>query len=191
MISFTDFLEEGFKILRSDAEADKNKHAEHVFGMVQKAYSSIGGIHGSGFKDHKDMVHNIHTWKMHTDHTGKVRAVGLYKLKKGKSKRVAVATDGSKEGKRGLSNIVKHDLTNNRAVVETSGPSLSFHKKVLGDLRKHALTHKQVQQMRPNDEIRKVHHSDPEVQKHPELKNHFYSRKIGGDWHTKIALGNK
>ena len=190
MKSFYDFLMESLSILHGNNESEKNKHSEHVYNMVQKAYHSIGGIHGNGFKDHKDMVKNIHTWKMHKDHEGKVRAVGLYKHKDGHMKRVAVATDGTQEGKKGLSHIVKHDLTHKRAYVETSGPSLNFHKKVLGDVKKYALTHDQVKKRMPDDEIRKVHHNDPEVIRHPELKHHFYQRKIGGEWHTKVALGN-
>lgn len=189
MRSFADFLEEGFSILHKDHHEEKAKHAEHVYGMVQKAYHSIGGIHGNGFKDHHDMVKNIHTWKMHKDHTGKVRAVGLYKHKDGQMKRVAVATDGTAEGKKGLSHIVKHDLKNNKAYVETSGPSLNFHKKIHGDVKKYALTHDEVKKRMPDDEIRKAPHHDPEVQRHPELKDHFYQRKIGGEWHTKVALG--
>lgn len=189
MRSFADFLEEGFSILHKDHHEEKAKHAEHVYGMVQKAYHSIGGIHGNGFKDHHDMVKNIHTWKMHKDHTGKVRAVGLYKHKDGQMKRVAVATDGTAEGKKGLSHIVKHDLKNKKAYVETSGPSLNFHKKIHGDVKKYALTHDEVKKRMPDDEIRKAPHHDPEVQRHPELKDHFYQRKIGGEWHTKVALG--
>lgn len=190
MITFKDFLNEGFSILRPEHEEEKHKHSKHVFNMVQNAYKSIGGIHGSGFKSHHDMVKNIPIWKMHKDHTGKVRAVGLYKVKNGKTKRVAVATDNSHEGKRGLKHIVKNDLSSKRAFVETSGPSLVFHKKVHGDLTKHALTHAQVKKHLPDDEIRRAPHDDPEVKRHPELKKHFYQRKIGGEWHTKVALGH-
>lgn len=193
MQSFADFselLDEGFSILHSHQEDEKREHAHHIYSMVQHAYKPIGGIHGNGFKDHHDMVKNIHTWKIHKDHQGKVRAVGLYKHKNGQMKRVAVATDGTSEGKKGLSHIVKHDLQNKRAYVETSGPSLNFHKKVHGGkLKNYALSHKEVRSRMPEDEIRKAPHNDPEVQRHPELKKHFYQRKIGGEWHTKIALG--
>lgn len=190
MKDFSDFVVEGFAVLHNTDHGEKTKHAEHVYGMVKKAYESIGGIHGNGFKDHHDMVKNIHTWKVHKDHKGKIRAVGLYKHKDGQMKRVAVATDGSKEGKKGLSHIVKHDLANKRAYVETSGPSLNFHKKVHGDVKKYALTHDELKKRMPDDEIRKAPSHDPEVQRHPELKHHFYQRKIGGEWHTKVALGN-
>lgn len=189
MRTFKTFLEEGFGILRQQHSDEKSKHADHVFDMVQNAYKSIGGIHGSGFKSKEDMVNNIPVWKVHKDYTGKVRAVGLYKVKGGKAKRVAVATDNTAEGKRGLAHIVKHDLANQRAYVETSGPSLNFHKKVHGDLTKYALSHDEVRKRMPGEEIRPASEDDAEVKRHPELKNNFYQRKIGGEWHTKVALG--
>jgi hypothetical protein len=191
MESFLSFIEEGFSILRHEHEDEKHKHAEHIHDMLQNAYKSIGGIHGNGFKDHHDMVKNIPIWKMHKDEHGKVRAVGLYKVKNGETKRVAIASDNTYEGKTGLKHIVKHDLKNKRAFVETSGPSLNFHKKVHGDnLKKYALNHDEVRRRLQGDEIRKVPHDDAEVLRHPELKHHFYQRKIGGEWHTKVALGN-
>jgi len=190
MLTFKAFLYEGFSILHPEHEDEKHGHSDHVYNMVQQAYNSIGGIHGSGFKDRHDMVKNIPIWKLHKDPTGKVRAVGLYKVKNGKTKRVAVATDNSPEGKKGLRHIVKNDLASNRAFVETSGPSLNFHKKVHGDLTRHALTHDQVRKHLPDDEIRPAPHDDEEVKRHPELKGHFYQRRIGGEWHTKIALGH-
>lgn len=192
MKSFLTFIDEGFKILRSEHHDDKAEHAEHIHNMVHTAYKSIGGIHGNGFKDHHDMVKHIPVWKMHKDEHGKVRAVGLYKIKDGVHKRVAIASDGTREGKTGLKHIVKHDLHNKRAFAEISGPSLNFHKKVHGaSLSKYALTHDEVKKKLPGSEIRKVPHDDAEVQRHPDLKHHFYQRQIGGVWHTKIALGHK
>lgn len=189
MITFKQYLSEGFTNLLPDHEAEKHKHAEHVFNMVQHAYSPIGGIHGSGFKNHHDMVKNIPMWKLHKDSTGKVRAAALYKDKEGR-KRVAIASDGSPEGKKGLSNIVKNDIQRGRSYAEISGPSLSFHKKQVDNLAHHAIPHHEVKRLMPDDEIRThVPHDDPEVQRHPELKKHFYQRKIGDTWHTKIAVG--
>ena len=39
------------------------------------------------------------------------------------------------------------------------------------------------------DPIRHAPDDDPEVTRHPEFKNHFYQRKIGDHWHTKVMLG--
>ena len=191
MESFKNFITERFENLLPHHTEAKQKHAEHVFGMVQNAYKSIGGIHGTGFKDHHDMVKNIPMWKLHKDSTGKVRAAALYKDKDGR-KRVAIASDGSEEGKKGLANIVKNDVKQKRSYAEISGPSLSFHRKQLGDeIHKHILSHEHVKRLMPDDEIRKVPNPehDAEVQRHPDLAKHFFQRKISGEWHTKIALG--
>lgn len=192
MLSFKDFfLQERFQNLLPQHEDEKHKHAEHVFNMVHDAYKPVGGIHGSGFNSHHEMVKKIPMWKLHKDSEGKVRAAALYKDKEGR-KRVAIASDGSKEGKKGLANIITNDIKQGRSYAEISGPSLSFHKHHLGDMRKHALPHHEVKRLMPDDEIRKVPnpHEDPEVQRHPELKKHFYQRKIDGEWHTKIAVGS-
>lgn len=188
MKRFNEYLSERYVNLLPHHEAEKHKHAKEVFDMVQKAYHKIGGIHGSGFKDHHDMVKNIHMWKLHKK-DGKIHSVALYKDRGGR-KRVAVATDGSDEGKKGLGHIMKDDITRHRAYNEVSGPSLHFLKKHVHNVKDFALHHKDVKHHLGGDEIRKAPHDDPEVQKHPELKHHFYQRKIGDHWHTKIMLGS-
>ena len=189
MHTFKQFvLQERFKNLLPHHEDEKTKHAGHVFDMVQKAYHSIGGIHGSGFKNPDDMVKNIPMWKLHTDSTGKVRGVALYKDKTGR-KRVAMASDGSDEGKAGLSNIIKGDISQKRSHAEISGPSLSFHKKQIGDIRPHALSRAEAQKAMPGERLGVPHPNDPELLRHPELKNHFYTRNIGGETHTKLMVG--
>jgi hypothetical protein len=190
MLTFTRFLlQEHFHNLIGD-HPDKEKHKQEVFDMVQKAYEPIGGIHGSGFNDPDDMAKKIPFWKIKKK-DGKIKAVALYKDKGGR-KRVAVATDGSREGKGHLANIMHDDVKRHRAYAEQSGSSLSFLKKQLpeGHLKKIALHHDEVKRLMPDDEIdTHVQHDDPEVQAHPELKDHFYRRKIGDEWHTKISLG--
>ena len=189
MDTFKDFiLNERFQNLLPQHEDEKHKHSQHVFGMVQKAYQSLGGIHGSGFKNPADMVKNIPMWKLHKDSTGKVRGVALYKDKTGR-KRVAMASDGSNEGKSGLANIIKSDVSQHRSHAEISGPSLSFHKKQIGDLRPHALSREAAQKAMPGDRLGVPHPNDPELVRHPELKDHFYTREIGGETHTKLMIG--
>ena len=188
MKSFKEYLEERFINLIGD-HPDKDKHAEHVFSMLQNSYKDQGGIHGSGFKSPEDMKKNIPMWKL-AKKNGRVVAAALYKDKGGR-KRVAVATDGSEEGKAHLSRIMTDDMTRNRSYSEQSGKSLSFLKKNLpeGHLKKLALKHEHVRNLFPGEEIRKPPKDDPEIQRHPELADHFYQRKIGDEWHTKIALG--
>lgn len=188
MLKFKTYLSERYLNLLPHHEDKKREHGPEVHALVQKAYEKIGGIHGSGFKDHEDMVKNIPMWKVHKK-DGKVRAVALYKDKGGR-KRVAVATDGSEEGKKGLGHIMKDDITRHRSYNEVSGPSLSFLKKHVDDVKRHALPHHEVKKHLEGEQIRKAPHDDPEVIKHPELKHHFYQRKIGDHWHTKVMLGS-
>ena len=104
-----------------------------------------------------------------------------------------MATDGSDEGKRGLGHIMKADIDQERSHGEVSGPALSFLKKQVPDITKHAHPREDVRKIFPHEEIRKPPDDDPEIQRHPELKDHFYQRKIGaaGDekWHTKVLTG--
>jgi hypothetical protein len=62
---FVDFLAETVTNLLPHHTKLKEKHAEQVHGLLQSAYEHIGGLHGNGFKDHHDMVKNIHMWKVH------------------------------------------------------------------------------------------------------------------------------
>lgn len=190
MKTFSEFvLSERYINLLPHHEAEKNAHAKEVFDLVHKSYEKLGGIHGSGFKDHHDMVKNIPMWKLHKK-DGKIRAAVLYKDKGGR-KSVAVGTDGSDEGKRGLKHIMKSEIAHKTAYKEVSGPSLSFMKRNIDNLHHHALSHDEVKKHLGSDEpIRPAPHDDPEVIKHPEFKKHFYQRQIGKHWHTKVMLGS-
>jgi hypothetical protein len=189
MQTFKSFLlQERFLNLLPQHKDAKLGHSEHVFNMVKKAYEHLGGIHGSGFKDPDDMVKNIPMWKLHKDSEGRVRGVALYKGKNGR-KRVAMASDGSPEGKKGLANIIKSDITQKRSHAEISGPSLSFHKKQIGDLKPHVLSREDAQKAMPGETLGIPHPNDPELVRHPELKDHFYTRDIGGETHTKLMVG--
>lgn len=188
---FKEFISETYvNLLPKDSE-EKNKHAPHVFHMLQRAYAPIGGLAGNGFKDHHDMVKNIHMWKLHKKN-GHVHAAVLYKDKHGR-KMVACASDGSHEGKEALGSMLKDDITKKRAHGEVSGPALHFLKKqVGGDLKPHAMTREQAAAAMPEDKIRKPPHDDIEIKNHPELKDHFYQRKLGdGQWHTKLMVGHQ
>jgi hypothetical protein len=189
LANFSDFITESYKnFIGGRDEEHMHAHKHEVHGLIHAAYEKIGGIHGSGFRSPDDMVQNIHMWKIHK-HNGKVVAAALYKNKNGR-KRVAVATDGSEHGKKALGHIMHQDATGNRAWAEQSGPSLSFLKRHVPDLKKHALSFEHAQKLNHGEELRRPPHDDSEVLKHPELKDHFYQRKIGDHWHTKISIGN-
>ena len=189
-ITFKEYLqlEESFHNFLPQHEQEKKQHAKEVFDMVQKSYASQGGIHGSGFKSPEDMIQNIPFWKLHKK-DGKIHAVALYKNKNGR-KRVSLATDGTDIGKTAASNIVVHDLKQQRAHMEVSGKSLSFLKKNI-NLKDHLHSFDSAKKFHEsnNDQVARPAADDPEVVRHPELKDHMYTREIGGQLHTKVMLG--
>lgn len=189
MLRFCELINEHFVNLIGD-DPKKHEHKEEAFRLLQHAYKPIGGIHGSGFKSPDDMVKNIPMWKLKKNREGKISALTMYKDKNGR-KAVAAATDGTDEGKKHLASIMKADLTHKRSYSEKSGPALSFVKRHTPDgfVKSVALHPDHVKKLMPDEEFRDAPHDDPEVVKHPDLKDHFYQRKIGGEWHTKISLG--
>jgi hypothetical protein len=165
----------------------KSDYAEELYDILQKSYEPIGGIHGSGFENSQSMIEKIPFWKLAVK-DGKIVAAILYKDKQGR-KSVAVATDQSTIGKQQLANIIFADFS--RAYIEVSSKMLSFLKKntPTGFLNKNAIAFEKVQQLVKDDEIRRPSPNDEEIKRHPELRDFFYQREIGGQWHTKIMLG--
>lgn len=183
--SFEEYLTERYKNLIGDAP-DKEQYKDAAFRMLQSSYAPIGGIHGSGFRSPDDMVKNIPFWKLVIKNGAPV-ALAMYKDKGGR-KRVAIATDGSAEGKAGIQGILREDYS--RAYFEISDRSLSFQAKILGYdfLAKYAKTPEQAAKI-SGDPVQPAPAGDPEVQRHPQLAKFFYQREIGGRLHTKIMFG--
>lgn len=185
--SFRDlFLGESFRNLFTVEQ--KQKFAQEAFAQLQASYAKIGGIHGNGFKNVEDFVKNIPFWKLQVKN-GKILAGAYYKDKNGR-KRVAVSTDGSKEGKEQLARIMIDDLSQGRSYGESSGGSLAFLVKNVGEesVAKFAIDPSNLEKML-GDKIFPPNESDPEMQRFPLLRKFFFSREIGGKLHTKIALG--
>lgn len=80
MKRFKEFLQEHFVNLLPNHEVEKRKWAPIVKSLLDQSYSSIGGIHGSGFSSEEDMIKNIPMWKIKL-HQGKPVAVSMYKDK--------------------------------------------------------------------------------------------------------------
>lgn len=190
MGAFANFLaltESYVNLLPRDAD-QREQYKQQVYDLLVAAYASQGGLAGSGFRSPDDMVRNIPFWKLDRK-DGKVRAVAMYKDSGGR-KRVAVATDGTPEGKRAASRMMIEDLTQGRSYGEASGKSLSFALKNV-DLKPYLIPFekaKAIMQSR-GDVVERPADDDPEVIRHPDLKNFFYSRIIGGEPHTKIMVG--
>lgn len=166
---------------------EKRPWAQQVWDIVNLSYERIGGIHGSGFKSVDDMIRNIPMWKLDIV-GGVVKAAKLYKDKDGR-KSVAVASDGTSEGKEKAVKMIVDDIRTRRTFVEISGAPVAVLKKNLPHYVSYAVTVEDVMK-KLSDEIRPVSDNDPEVIKFPELKEFYYSRKIGGEWHTKVMFGN-
>ena len=127
MKNFKQFITERYVNLHADDHEEKMKHAHEVHSMLQKAYADQGGLKGKEFGSPEDMVKHIPFWKLHKK-DGKIHAVALYKDKGGR-KRVAIGTDRSPEGKKGITDIIKSDVSQHRSYGEISGKSLAFHKQ--------------------------------------------------------------
>jgi hypothetical protein len=174
-------------LLGNDHRKDFYAHEAHK--MLTNAYATIGGLKGSGFSSPDDMK-SIHQWKL-KKRDGKIIA-GVFYKNPGSRKLVAAATDGSPEGKEALSHTMAAEFKKRRSFMEVSGPLFSSLHKTLGhdELSKH-LVHRDHVHKFLDDEIHPPNNSDIMVKKFPQYKDHFYSRKLGDDMHTKILLGHK
>lgn len=195
MRRFKQFLEEALEktnfthqiIGPNDHEA-RELYATELHGLLQSSYESIGGIHGSGFRSVDDMKKNIPTWYIVKNQKGVIVAGKCYKHKSG-FKSVAMGTDGTEEGKAAAGEAVKHAGETRGYWGEASDRALSFAKKHISNLKDIAIHPDTVKKLLPKDEFRKPPTDDPELVRHPELKEHFYQRKISNEWHTKLAYG--
>lgn len=191
-LTFTEYrmLNEVYhNFLPSDVEK-KKAHAKEVFDMVQKSYADRGGIKGSGFSSPEDMIKHIPMWKL-AKKDGKVISASLYKDQNGR-KRVAASSNGSDEGKKAAGHMMISDLKLKRAHMEVSGKSLSFLKKI-ADIKPHLHSYEAAEKFHKSrgDSISRPSDDDKEVARHPELKDHMYSRMIGGHLHTKVMIGHQ
>lgn len=82
------------------------------------------------------------------------------------------------------------DLSQGRAYGEMSAASLNFAVKMVGYeiIKMHAMKPSVLADI-TKEQIFPVPANDPELKLHPDLKSFFYQREIGGELHTKIALG--
>jgi hypothetical protein len=187
MTTFKQYLTEGYKNLFTPI--DKKKYAKEAFEQLQKAYAKIGGIKGNGFRDEEDFIKNIPFWKLRLSKDGKLLAAAYYKDTAGR-KRVAISSDGSREGKKIVADIMISDLTQGRAYAEQSEGSLAFLAKQIGydEIKKHAIPFKAVAGV-IGKPVQHPLPSDHELRDHPQLKSFLYSRMINGELITKLAVG--
>ena len=195
MLSFKEhtLLSEKFKNFIGFQEpviSQKEKYANEVYDMLNAAYSAIGGVRGSGFESPEAMAKKIRFWKLGFK-GGVLKSVILFKDKKGR-KAVAMATDGTKEGKMMLVSVLKADLP--RAYKELSDGIWAFSRKYIGDevLLKFVIPVSKVGKLL-NKEVIPLKDMPDKVKAKFDRKdpfyNYYYGREIQGHMHVKIGIG--
>lgn len=187
-MSFREFIQESF-LNYFIKDTDKRREvAGEVWKILQDSYRPIGGIHGKGFESAEDMIQKIPFWKL-VRKGGDIVSVAMYKDSGGR-KLVAAGTNGSLSGKDGLAKIIMDDLKRERAYMELSDKLLRFTMRLMGAevLKKYLLTPEKFAAITGN-KVFQVEANDPEIISNPEIKDFFYRREIGGELHTKVALG--
>lgn len=165
-------------LFRSDVDR-RLELVDDVWEMLQNAYAPIGGMKGMGFTSKEDMIANIDMWKLFR-RGSKILAVMMYRSKSGR-KRVAVATDGTTEGKVALKNMIIEEYRQNRAWAEVSDPSMGFIKKIFteDEINEFSLTVDQVRALMPGSDIEATG-----------TGNEYTRTLVSGQTVTKLALGN-
>jgi len=188
VITFKTFLSENFKNLFTPEE--KKKYAEEAYAQLVQSYKKVGGLAGSGFSSVEDFIQNIPFWKLKIGKDGRIVSGSYYKDKNGR-KRVAISSDGSREGLQNVAEVMIADLAKGRAYGEVSSASLRFLIKRIGieNVKKYAIDPVDVKKLVDSDIEYPVPDDDEEVKLQPSLKKFFYQRAIGGEMHTKIAMG--
>jgi hypothetical protein len=155
----------------------KKKYSQQIYELLQKSYEKVGGLQGSGFRSAEDMIKNIPMWKVFR-RGDEVKAVMMYKDKGGR-KRVAIGTDGSDDGKNMLKKMLQDEYKSGRSFGEVSDSSLRFIQRLFSEaeMKKFTVPFDVVQKTLKGKELKDVN-------------GYSYKRKIGGEWHEKIMLGN-
>jgi hypothetical protein len=196
MITFKHYIEENYKnFIGAESKKDREKWVDQAWDIVQKSYSPIGGIKGSGFASKQDMIDKLPFWKLYTK-GDKLVAAAFYKDKGGR-KSVAIATDGSDLGKKIVGDIFKASL--GVSYGEKSGPALATMINAVpwDELKNFLLTPAQLSKI-SGDKILAVAEFGPEnldekdkftYDKFPKMRPYFYIRELDGEMHLKAAMG--
>ena len=164
--------------LNDKHEGDRENHRNEIHQMIHRAYAhpDIGGYGGaeSGSKEESDAIHHdiTHSVIKATKRNGKITAVNLYKKQHGR-KSIASATDNSEQGKKDWMKTKLEDHEQKRAWGEVSGKAEHLQKKLGVPVI-------------PANHVGKLLGKDVKIQHDGES----YSRTIGGQEHTKVAMGH-
>lgn len=105
---------------------DKEKYVDVVWDMMQQAYKPIGGFKSATSKD--DLIQDTNLWKL-VKRGDKIVSAAIYKDKNGR-KSIAIATDGTLQGKSDLVKMKSDDIRLHRSWCESSGKAESFLKRL-------------------------------------------------------------
>lgn len=155
--------------------SDKEKYVDEVWDILQKSYAKVGGLKTNGLQTKEGLIKNTAFWKLFLK-DGKIKVVFIYKDKSGR-KKIAIGTDGTKEGKDQLIKMLIPEFE--RSYSEISDDFEAFIVKNLPDLVK--------QYQIPFEEVQKII-TDEEIKPVKGDKYHF-QREISGHWHTKLMIG--
>jgi len=180
MLSFKDFLilyEHVLSIgLNPEHEKHREKHREEIHDMIKKSYEKIGGYGGekSGSKEESDKIHHdiSHSMIKTIRRNGKLTAVNLYKSNRGR-KNIAIATDGTDQGKTDIKKIKHEDIRHKRSWGEYSGAAEHIQRKLGAPVI-------------PNTRTKQLIGKDIE----PNENGEHYTRTIGTEKRKKVILGH-
>jgi len=183
MISFIEYLNSPLLTERvlsiginPEHEKFREKHRQQIHDMIRDSYKKIDGYagHKSGSDEESKAIHSDISSSLikATVRDGKVSAVNLYKKQHGR-KSIAIATDGTDQGKKDLLKNKLEDHEQKRAWGEVSKAPEHIAKKmgvpVIPVERMKKLTGKELE---------------------PVGDEGHYRRKIGSEYHTKIGVGH-
>lgn len=104
---------------------EKQKYADEVWDLINKSYIKAGGFYSSNSKE--DLINNSKLWKL-VLRNGRISALKVYKDRFG-LKSIALASDGTLQGKNDVKMLVKDDVKYERMWGEFSGAPEHILKK--------------------------------------------------------------
>ena len=105
---------------------DKEQYVDTVWDMLDQAYKPVGGFKSATSKD--DLIQDSNLWKL-VKRGDKIVSVAIYKDKNGR-KSIAMATDGTVQGKKDLIKLKSDDIKLHRSWCEASDKAESFLKRL-------------------------------------------------------------
>lgn len=182
MKAFEEYIEERVLSIGLNPKHEKfrTSHEREIHDAIQKSYSTVhGGYggHGSGSKKESEAIladirNKDHIIKA-TRRDGKVDSAVIYKRSHGR-KIIALGSTGTTQGKKDLSKTVDDDKRPERnAWGELSDRAENYYRK-------------KGYKVQPSSKAKKLTGKDDvEVQ-----DDERYTRKIGGERHSKVIMGN-